>query len=104
MRLELTIDNVGIKFRYPPFKNKENSILKSEIKKYEVKTYRPIKEYGGWGYRQGIGSKKKVAYNVKGNIGLELKLQDGRTILFGTQRKDAIQSAMNKLMEEKFNG
>ena len=36
----------GIFFRYPPLIRKEKSILKSEIDSYEVREYRPIREYG----------------------------------------------------------
>lgn len=55
----------------------------------------PIKEYGGWGIK---GKFKSKAYNVSGNIGLQLYLKNGRKVLFGTQRQEAIENAMKKLM------
>jgi hypothetical protein len=46
----------------------------------------------GWGARK--------AYNVSGNRGVELTLQDGSTIMIGSQRADelewAIRSAQGK--------
>jgi len=47
--------------------------------------------------KKGVGK----AYNVRGNIGLQLYLQDGKKVLIGTQRGDAFLRAINKLMENK---
>jgi len=69
-----------------------------EIKRYEVQTCNPIKEYGGWGIRYGPKGK---AYNVSGNRGVQLELSDGKRILIGSQKPEefakAIDSALRKL-------
>ncbi|MCB2221592.1 MAG: hypothetical protein KQI35_14445 [Bacteroidetes bacterium] len=88
----------GIYFRYPPMINREKQFRRNEIVRYEVRQYQPIKEYGGWGVRTG-GRKAGKAYNVSGNLGLQLELTDGKKVLLGTQRKDAIRSAMEKMMK-----
>jgi hypothetical protein len=90
----------GFYYRYLPFIFREKKISMEEIERYEVRQYKPIREYGGWGFRQRSRRIRRagLAYNVKGNLGLQLYLRNGKKILFGTQRKEAIDSAMNKLM------
>jgi hypothetical protein len=40
------------------------------IKRYEARTYRPIREYSGWGIKYG---RREKAYNVSGNSGVQLE-------------------------------
>ena len=97
IRLITEVSEEGFKYRFPPLINKFKTIPKSMIAEYEVRKYNPILEYGGWGIRFGQFGKGR-AYNVKGNIGLQLKLQNNKRILFGTQRAEALKSAMDKMM------
>lgn len=99
MKLVTEIGPNAIYYRYPPFILKNKQIDKAEIKKFEVRKYKPIREYGGWGIRMGSGKAGK-ACNVKGNVGLQLYLKNGKKMLFGTQRSEAINRAMNKMMQE----
>jgi hypothetical protein len=41
------------------------------------------------------------AYNISGNIGLQLYLNNNKKVLFGTQRQQAILHAMDTVMAEK---
>jgi hypothetical protein len=102
-RMVVEIRESGLFYRYPPFIIKEKKISREEIERFEVRQYKPIREYGGWGFRQRKRRFRNagLAYNVSGNIGLQLYLKNGKKILFGTQRKEAIGSAMNKLMGER---
>jgi len=99
-RMITEIRESGLFYRYPPFIIKEKKISREEIERFEVRQYKPIQEYGGWGFRQRSRRFQNagLAYNVSGNIGLQLCLKNGKKILFGTQRKEAIGSAMNKMM------
>ena len=54
------------------------------IKHSEVRTYSPIKDYGGWGIRYTWWNGK--AYNVNGNQGVQFGLHDGKHFLVGSQR------------------
>ena len=103
MKLVTEVKNDGVFYKYPPFIIKFKVIRKEEIERYEVRKYSPIREYSGWGIRYSWGTSGR-AYNVKGNIGLQLYLVDGKKILLGTQRGDAIQRAMDKMMKEEFHG
>jgi len=85
------VTNIGtecIQFRYPPFITKNRTISLSEVKQMEIRKYKPLWEYGGYGIRTSLGKGK--AYNVKGNIGLQLYLKNGKKILIGTQKKEMI--------------
>jgi hypothetical protein len=98
-KLVIEISEHAIQFRFPPFISKYKVIGREEIERFEIREYRPIREYGGWGIRLGI-RKSGIAYNVHGNIGLQLYLVNGKKILLGTQRKDAIKDAMKKMMKK----
>ena len=54
----------------------------------------PISEYLGWGIRAGSNGK---AYNVKGNIGLQLVLKNDKRVLFGTQQPNELQKAIDRI-------
>jgi hypothetical protein len=97
MKLITEITEEGVKYRFPPLIRKFRTIPKSMIAVFQVRKYSPIGEYGGWGIRLGTMGRGR-AYNVKGNMGLQLKLQNNKRILFGTQRPEALRAAMDKMM------
>ena len=97
MRLVTEVTPEGFKSRFPPLMNKFRTIPESMIGEYQVRKYNPIGDYGGWGIRTGMFGKGR-AYNVKGNMGVQLKLHNNKRILFGTQRLEALKAAMDKMM------
>ncbi len=99
-KLATTISTGRLSITFKPFIRKPIVFTEDDIERYEIRKYRPIKEYGGWGVKVGV-RKFGRAYNVKGKIGLQLYLKNGKTVLLGTQREDAIAYAMKKMMENK---
>jgi len=99
-RLEVRVSQLGIHYRFWPYISREKIIAVQDIAKYEIRTYKPLAEYGGWGMKRGSKG-AGMAYNVSGNKGLQLELRDGKRILFGTQRPDALLHAAKKMMELK---
>ncbi|MFY8020686.1 MAG: hypothetical protein ACOVP1_05790 [Bacteroidia bacterium] len=101
IQLKTKVDEVGIHYQFIPFHFKQKTILWQEIKSAEVRKYEPLKEYGGWGIK-GY-SKKNRAYNVKGNMGLQIVLKTGDKILFGTQKEEELRSFLksNKKQNKK---
>lgn len=99
-RLKTKITYDGIFISFPPLINKWKRTDKSEIAYYEVRKYKPVLEYGGWGIKAGR-RKSGAAYNVSGNIGLQLYLKNGKKLLLGTQKKQAIKHAMEKLFVDQ---
>jgi hypothetical protein len=93
-RLTTEISKEGISYRMWPFHKKPKLLAWSDIEHVEVKKYNPIKVYGGWGVRVGLNGR---AYNIKGNMGLQIKLTSGKHILLGTQRADEIEEVLATL-------
>lgn len=69
----------------------DRTISLADIAHAEAVTYRPVAAYGGWGLRRGPEGK---AYNVSGNRGVRLTFADGRTLLLGSRRADALAAAI----------
>lgn len=98
-KLEVMIDQEGIHFRFFPKIRKTRLISGKDILRFEIRKYKPIIDYGGWGIKKRY--KWGKAYNVSGNIGLQLYLKNGRKILFGTERSQAMMHAMEEMMKSK---
>jgi hypothetical protein len=97
MKLQVKVTDEGIVYRFFPIILKEKLIKQNLIESYEIRKYKPILEYGGYGFRVGVNKWGK-AFNAKGNIGMQLYLKDGKKLLFGTQRSEAFKYAMDKMM------
>jgi hypothetical protein len=84
-RLSVRLDSEAIHIRFSPFLRRR--IPLTEIQGWQARTYRPIREYGGWGVRVGLFGRGS-AYNVSGNRGVQLSFSDGKRLLIGSQRAD----------------
>ena len=87
LRVVVRPGEVGVHLR--PFPRKV--IALDEIVDHAPRTYRPVLEYGGWGLRTG---RHGWAYNVHGNRGVQLQLQNGQRILIGSQRPEELARAI----------
>ncbi len=83
--LQTIINAQGIYVRFYPFQRSYRAFPWEAVTTIQVRTYDPIGEYGGWGYRIGFGEVGK-AYNVAGNQGIQLILEDQSRFLIGTQK------------------
>lgn len=66
----------------------------AEIAGAAARTYRPIREFGGWGIR-GLGANR--AYNMSGDQGVQL-LVNGNHILIGSQRPQELEAAIASIV------
>ena len=89
-RLVTEVSPRGLRLRFPPFVTRE--IPFARMRRVQPRTYRPLREYGGWGIRWGPGGKR--AYNVSGKGGVEVELIDGRTVMVGSQRPEELAAAL----------
>jgi uncharacterized membrane protein YobD (UPF0266 family) len=96
IRLETVVDRVGIRYRFFPFHLAAKTILWEDISKAYIRKYNPILEYGGWGIRWGTFGKGN-AYNVSGNMGLQIELKKGKKLLIGTQKADELDRVIEQL-------
>jgi hypothetical protein len=66
------------------------------MESFEAVTYRPIRDYGGWGIRWGPG---KLAYNVSGSEGVRIDRSDDRELLVGSRQPYDLARAMRNAIQ-----
>jgi hypothetical protein len=98
LRLETVVDEQGIHYRFFPFHITTRLKTWDEIEKAYVRVYKPIAEYGGWGYRFAFGD--GIALNVSGNVGLQIVYKNGKKLLLGTKKRDVLEAFMKGLYEK----
>lgn len=96
IRLDTYIDLSGISYRFVPFHLKSRTIRWDEVDKAYIRKYNPIRDYGGWGIRWGSYGKGN-AYNIAGNMGLQIVLKNGKKVLFGTQLPNELDHVIEQL-------
>ncbi len=98
-RLKTKISSDKLAVAFPPFFRKWKELVPGEIERYEIREYNAIREYGGYGVKRRF--KYGQSYTISGNIGLQLYLKNGKRLLIGTQKRQAIEYAMRKLKMEE---
>ena len=98
-KLRTKIDATGIKARFEPTSFFRKEFKWKEISKCYVRKYAPVAEYGGWGIR-GLG--KATAYNVSGNMGIQIFTKDKKNFLIGTNKPEEAERVL-KRYQEKIN-
>lgn len=94
LTLHTRIDRQGIRYRFAPVHRKEHLIKWEAIDKVFVRQYKPIAEYGGWGFRRGRSGR---ALNTRGKMGLQIIFKDGKKLLIGTQKPEELEQVLKKL-------
>lgn len=94
-KLKTRIDEKGIYYQYLPFHFSYRFLPWDTISKCYVRNYNAIFEYGGWGLKFSFRKSKGKSFTVKGAVGLQLELMNGKKILIGTQKKDEIQRTID---------
>jgi len=101
IKLNTKIDEKGISYQFFPLHLKYKIIPWADLSKCYVRKYAPITEYGGWGIR-GFGFKgllgfrgRGKAYNIKGDMGIQLEFVDGARLLIGTQNPEKVKLTIN---------
>ena len=87
--LNTKLDEEGIHVRLSPFHFKWRFYPWDSIKSFQVRTYNPISEYGGWGIK---GTKHDRAFNISGKEGLQLVFKDENRLLIGTQKSQEMKN------------
>jgi hypothetical protein len=98
MNLTTEVRSDGIYYRFFPFHLSFHKIKLEDLVRYEVQTYRPVRDYGGWGIRWG---RKGKAYNVSGNRGVQLEFSDGKQLLLGSQNPEELAGALDSALGKK---
>lgn len=66
----------------------------AEIDTCEVVRYRPLRDYGGWGWRWN--PKRGWCYTMRGDRGVAVRLRNGKRFLVGSQRPEELAAAIEK--------
>lgn len=93
-RLDTEIGDKGIKVRLFPIQLKFRFYEWKEIQFSIVRTYKPVAEYGGWGFR---GRSNNRVLSLSGNQGLQLEFKDGKKLLINTQKGKELTDALIQL-------
>lgn len=99
-RLETIIKKDGIYVRFFPLHLKFKHYTWESITKSYVRQYLPLREFGGWGLKHGLGA-KGTAFNISGNKGLQLEFTDKKKLLIGTNKPDELTATLNKIGQLK---
>lgn len=83
VRLQTQIKSEGIDVRFFPFQFGYKHYGWDKMSECYVRKYSPLGEFGGWGYRFSANGK---AFNMSGNMGLQLVFTNNKRLLIGTQQ------------------
>jgi hypothetical protein len=83
LKLITQVTAEGIQIRFSPLQTRFHLFRWEDIEQLAIRTYNPLLEYGGWGIRFGPSGN---AYNVSGNVGLQLVLRGNKKLLIGTTK------------------
>jgi hypothetical protein len=96
LELRTRVTDEGLQVDFRPFVHR--LIRYDQIRSAEARRYNPILEYGGWGLRYGRNGQ---AYNVSGDRGVQLTLSDGRGLLIGSRKDEALAAAINARLQSR---
>ena len=99
LKLITQVRQDGLYIRFAPIHFSFKKIPLNNLKKHYVRTYDPIREYGGWGIKYGKNGK---VYNVSGNRGVQLEFTDRKSFLIGSQKPEQLDSAIEHLKNNSF--
>ena len=97
-KLITEVRNDGVYIKFFPLHWSFHEITFRELKRYEVRTYKPIREYGGWGIRKG---RHGDAYNMRGNKGVQLELYNNKRILIGSIHPEELYQAIHTRVSDQ---
>jgi len=98
MTLSTTVVPGELQVRFWPFILRPVRIPLHTLRHYERITYKPIRDYGGWGIRWGYQGK---AYNMSGNEGVRLHFYNHEPLLIGSQQAKELFEAIQLAKEMK---
>ena len=91
-KLVVIVDDECVRIRWIPFAWRTLRLM--DIESAETRTYRPLREYGGWGVRLSL--KNGMAWNASGNRGVQLVHGGGKRLLIGSQRPEELEAAIRR--------
>jgi len=96
VRLRVEVSRDSLQIRYRPFMSW--TISATEIVWHEAVSYRPMRDWGGWGVRF---AGKDRAYTMAGERGVRLRLSDGRHVLIGSRTPERLAAAISRMRDQE---
>lgn len=94
-KMETQVRDGRVFVRLSPFHRAFKEFRAEAITSAAPITFRPLRDWGGWGIRW---SSRGKAYIVSGNRGVLLQFHDGKPLCIGSQRPDELAAAINRLL------
>ena len=91
LTLVTMVDESGVRVHFRPIRVRAHFRYES-IERHGAISYRPIREFGGWGIRWA--GKGRRAWSVSGKRAVQLFLDDGREVVIGSTRADELDLAI----------
>lgn len=98
--LIIEIRDDGFYYKYFPFHKKFHKISPVEIISWQIKKFKAIADYGGWGIRFGFGTKGK-GYLAAGTTGVFFVFKNNKKVLFSLIDAHKAQTALEKIFHNK---
>lgn len=84
-RLEISIDDTRLLIRFGFVRLIKKEISLENIEAAESISYRPIREFGGWGVRRGrLRNRQTGVYSIRGSTGVLVTLTQPIKVAFGS--------------------
>jgi len=96
IKLVTEVREDGLSVRFYPFHLSFKTFPFETVRNYEIRTYNPLRDYGGWGIRYGPKGK---AYTTAGNRGVLFEFADGKKIkklMIGSQVPEKLAEAVRR--------
>lgn len=94
LKLSTEITESSISYKMFPFHFDWKDLPLKEVEKLEVRIFKPLQEYRGWGNRIG---KSGRAYTIKGTNGLQITLKNNEKILIGTNKPEELKKVLQNV-------
>ncbi|MFC6836450.1 hypothetical protein [Halomarina ordinaria] len=92
IRFRTEVRDDGVYLRFAPFHRRERVVPFAALDSVTRVTYRPLRDFGGWGIRRG---REGWAYTTDGREGVRLEY-GGETLLVGSRRPEELMRAIER--------
>ncbi len=96
MPLTITVETTHVRVSFAGVVNKV--IALDDITAVEQRAYRPLKDFGGWGWRWSHRLPNAVAYTTRGTTAVVLTVRDGGQVYLGVDDEAALLEALSGRM------
>lgn len=91
VRFRVTVDHEAVRIHWGLFAYPTSVFALAAVESYRVCRFRPLVDFGGWGWRMGRGGSR--CYNLRGSTGVELVI-GGRSYIIGVPDPQSLVEAI----------